>query len=89
MGKVIGLQPVAPSWVIPATDSKSKEILGNISVRNGRGNSIVVPVEDVISFKDIDLNDPYGRGRGTSEAIGDEIQSDEIRFKIRKKSFLQ
>ena len=45
------------------------------------GNSIVVPVVDVICFKDIDLNDPYGRGKGTSETLGDEIQSDEYASK--------
>lgn len=85
-GKVIGLQPVAPSWVVqtPSATAKYWEIypLGTAS-----GNSIFVPVEDVICFKDIDLNDPYGRGRGTSEAIGDEIQTDEYSAKYAKNLF--
>ena len=85
-GKVIGLQPVAPSWVMqtPSATAKYWEIypLGTTG-----GNSIFVPVEDVICFKDIDLNDPYGRGRGTSEAIGDEIQSDEYASKYSKNLF--
>ena len=85
-GKVIALQPVAPSWVVqtPSATSKYWEIypLGTAS-----GNSIFVPVEDVICFKDIDLNDPYGRGKGTSEAIGDEIQSDEYASKYAKNLF--
>ena len=79
-GKVIGLQPVAPSWVVqtPSATAKYWEIY---PLGTAGGNSIYVPVEDVICFKDIDLNDPYGRGRGTSEAIGDEIQTDEYSAK--------
>ena len=85
-GKVLGLQPVAPSWVIqqPTVNQRFWEIY---PFGTAGGNSIVVPVEDVISFKDIDLNDPYGRGRGTSEAIGDEIQSDEYASKYAKNLF--
>ena len=85
-GKVISLQPVAPSWVVqtPSATSKYWEIY---PLGTAGGKSIYVPVEDVICFKDIDLNDPYGRGRGTSEAIGDEIQSDEYASKYAKNLF--
>ena len=85
-GKVIGLQPVAPSWVVqtPSATAKYWEIY---PLGTAGGNSIFVPVEDVICFKDIDLNDPYGRGRGTSEAIGDEIQTDEYSAKYAKNLF--
>ena len=83
---VIGLQPVAPSWVVstPTINQKYWEIypFGTAS-----GKTIIAPVEDIICFKDIDLNDPYGRGRGTSEAIGDEIQSDEYASKYAKNLF--
>ena len=84
--KIIALQPIAPSWVVqqPTVNNKYWEIY---PFGTAGGNSIVVPVEDVISFKDIDLNDPYGRGRGTSEAIGDEIQSDEYASKYAKNLF--
>lgn len=85
-GKVIGLQPVAPSWVVqtPSATAKYWEIY---PLGTAGGKSIFVPVEDVICFKDIDLNDPYGRGRGTSEAIGDEIQTDEYSAKYAKNLF--
>ena len=85
-GKVIGLQPVSPSWVVttPTVNRKYWEIY---PFGTAGGNSIVVPVEDVICFKDIDLNDPYGRGRGTSETIGDEVQSDEYASKYAKNLF--
>ena len=85
-GHVIGLQPIAPSWVVstPTATAKYWEIY---PLGTAGGNSIYVPVEDVICFKDIDLNDPYGRGRGTSEAIGDEIQTDEYSAKYAKNLF--
>ena len=85
-GKVIALQPVAPSWVVqtPSATAKYWEIY---PLGTAGGNSIFVPLEDVICFKDIDLNDPYGRGRGTSEAIGDEIQTDEYSAKYAKNLF--
>ena len=84
--KIVALQPVAPSWVVtkPTVNNKYWEIY---PFGTAGGNSIVVPVEDVICFKDIDLNDPYGRGRGTSETIGDEVQSDEYASKYAKNLF--
>jgi HK97 family phage portal protein len=85
-GKVISLSPMAPSWVVktPTADSEYWEIYpyGTLG-----GNSIVVPVEDIICFKDINLNDPFGRGKGTAETIGDEIQSDEYASKYAKNLF--
>lgn len=85
-GKVVALLPIAPSWVVktPTAGAEYWEIypFGTMG-----GNSIVVPVVDVICFKDIDLNDPYGRGKGTSETLGDEIQSDEYASKYAKNIF--
>ena len=85
-GQVIALLPIAPSWVVktPTAGAEYWEIypFGTMG-----GNSIVVPVVDVICFKDIDLNDPYGRGKGTSETLGDEIQSDEYASKYAKNIF--
>ena len=85
-GKVIALSPLAPSWVVqtPTAFNHYWEIYPYGTVA---GNSIIVPTEDVICFKDIDLNDPYGRGRGTAETIGDEIQSDEYASKYAKNLF--
>lgn len=85
-GKIAGLLPIAPSWVVktPTAGAEYWEIypFGTMG-----GNSIVVPINDVICFKDIDLNDPYGRGKGTSETLGDEIQSDEYASKYSKNIF--
>lgn len=85
-GKVIALTPIAPSWVVqtPTANSNYWQIY---PFGTTGGNAIVVPNEDVIWFKDINLNDPYGRGRGTAETIGDEIQSDEYASKYAKNLF--
>lgn len=85
-GKVISLSPLSPSWVVqtPTDGRKYWEIY---PYGSAGGQAIVVPIEDVISFKDINLLDPYGRGRGTAETIGDEIQSDEYAAKYAKNLF--
>lgn len=85
-GNVISLSPMSPSWVVktPTANADYWEIFPYGSMG---GNTIVVPNEDVIVFKDIDLLDPFGRGRGTAETIGDEIQSDEYASKYAKNLF--
>ena len=85
-GKVISLSPLSPSWVVK-TPTAGAEYWEVYPYGTTSGNSIVVPIEDVICFKDINLLDPYGRGRGTSESIGDEIQSDEYAAKFEKNFF--
>ena len=85
-GVPVGLLPLSPSWVVttPTDNNKYWEVY---PYGTAGGNAIRVPVEDVISFKDIDLLDPYGRGRGVAEAIGDEVQSDEYAAKYAKNLF--
>ena len=85
-GVPVGLLPLSPSWVVttPTVNNQYWEVYPYGSTA---GNAIKVPVEDVISFKDIDLLDPYGRGHGVAEAIGDEVQSDEYAAKYAKNLF--
>ena len=85
-GVPVALLPVSPSWVVttPTDNNRYWEVY---PYGTASGNAIRVPVEDVICFKDIDLLDPYGRGHGVAEAIGDEIQSDEYAAKYSKNLF--
>jgi len=85
-GRVISLSPISPSWVIttPTVNNNYWEIYPYGTTASA---SIKVPENDVICFKDIDLLDPYGRGRGTAETIGDEIQTDEYSAKYAKNLF--
>lgn len=83
---VISLSPMSPSWVTHTpTASERYWIIYPFGTLGGQ--SIVVPENDVIWFKDINLNDPFGRGKGLAEAIGDEIQSDEYAAKYAKNLF--
>lgn len=85
-GEVIALLPLSPSWVV-VTPTAHNEYWEVYPYGSAAGDTIRVPVEDVICFKDIDLNDPYGRGKGLSEVIGDEVQSDEYASKYAKNLF--
>lgn len=46
-----------------------------------------IPQEDVIHFKDPNPLDPYARGVGQAEGIGDEIETDEYMAKYEKRFF--
>lgn len=46
-----------------------------------------VPAEDVVYFRDADLVNPYGRGSGVGESLGDEIETDEFAAKYIKSFF--
>lgn len=85
-GEVISLCPLSPSWVVqtPTENNKYWEVY---PFGTTGGSAIRVPPTEVICFKDINLLDPYGRGKGTAETIGDEIQSDEYASKYAKNLF--
>lgn len=85
-GKVIALNPLAPSWVV-STPTVNANYWQIYPYGTTASNALIVPLEDVIVFKNMDLNDPYGRGRGIAESIGDEIQSDEYAAKFAKNLF--
>lgn len=85
-GNVISLSPLSPSWVVK-TPTEGGNYWEIYPYGTTGGNSIVVPANDVIVFKDINLLDPFGRGKGVAETIGDEIQSDEYASKYAKNLF--
>jgi len=51
------------------------------------GKTIIADASDVVWFKSLDMNDPYGRGRGRTEAVGDELDADELAAKWQKNYF--
>lgn len=84
--KIIALLPIPKAWII------EKPTLGNhfylITPYGSMGGiTLTVPAEDFIYFKDVDLNDPYGNGRGMSESIADELETDEYASKYQKNFF--
>ena len=84
--KIIALLPIPKAWII------EKPTLNNhfyhITPYGSMGGVILtVPSEDFIYFKDVDLNDPYGNGKGMSESIADELETDEYASKYQKNFF--
>jgi HK97 family phage portal protein len=86
-----GMYPAAmyiipPTWVIstPTFQQNFYRVmpLGNISVQQ-----INIDAADMVWCKSPDLVNPYWRGRGRVEAIGDEIESDEFAAKFQKRFF--
>ena len=84
--RIIALLPIPKAWII------EKPTIGNhnylITPYGSMGGiTLTVPAEDFIYFKDVDLNDPYGNGKGMSESIADELETDEYASKYQKNFF--
>jgi len=75
--------PVPPSWVIN-TPTPSRPYF----VLNFRGWRGEVPVSEILWFCDPDPLNPYGRGSGTAQALGDELETDEYASKHVKNFYL-
>lgn len=73
-GVVKDLWPIPPNWVrsLPTLDNPFFEIQFGRS-----GQSELVPMDDVVYFRDPNPRDPFGRGSGTAAALGDELQANE------------
>lgn len=84
--KIIALLPIPKAWILkkPTVGDHYFEIMPYGSLG---GISLQVLPEDFIYFKDVDLNDPYGNGKGISESIADELETDEYASKYQKNFF--
>ena len=84
--KIIALLPIPKAWILqkPTVGNHYFEIT---PYGTTGGVSLTVPPEDFIYFKDVDLVDPYGSGKGLSESIGDELETDEYASKYQKNFF--
>jgi len=77
---------VPPHWVIQ-TPTKQIPYFRILPMGNTSYQMVYVDPDDVIWFKDHDLLYPYSRGRGRSEGIADEIETDEYMAKTQKLKF--
>jgi HK97 family phage portal protein len=77
---------VPPTWVLH-TPTVSIPYFRILPMGNTSYQMIYVLPEDVIWFKEHELNMPYGRGRGRAEGIGDELETDEYMAKWQKTKF--
>lgn len=81
-GKPVSLWPVPPHWVqqTPSTGAPHFAVsAGGVTLRVAPGN--------VVWFRDPNPENPYARGTGTGESLGDEIETDEYAAKYLKNWF--
>lgn len=86
LGAPTQLWPVPPNWVMQIPSSSSNFFLIQPS-GNMDASPVYVAPEDMIYFKKLNVTNPYLRGIGRVEAIGDEIETDEYMAKFQKKFF--
>lgn len=81
-GQVIHVFPVPPPWVrdMPTKDKPTFTI-------DFHGNTLDVPPEDVVVFKEPNPADPYGRGSGLAKTLGDELETDEHAARYARQTF--
>lgn len=82
LGHPIGLWPVPPHWVAgtPTAEKPFYELKIN-------GKTSHVSIEDMIWTRDLDPLNPYSRGSGFGEALGDEIDTSDYAAKYLKSFF--
>jgi len=72
VGMPIAMWPMPPQWVrnvpAPGQDTFELSIGGNITTK---------PRRDVLYIRDPDPENPYGRGTGIGESLGDELDTSE------------
>lgn len=83
--KVVGIVPIPPTWVM-SIPTKDKEFY-EVAMLGSMGNVVRVNTKDMIYFKTPDIQDPFGRGRGYSSTIGDEIEVDSLAANHQKYVF--
>ena len=82
-GRPAELWPVPTHWV----QMTPYQGFPYYTVRITNGQLMEVPVDDMFVMKDLDPYDPFKRGLGQSEALADEIETDEYAAKFQKRFF--
>jgi HK97 family phage portal protein len=81
-GVPTGFLAVPPHWV-SATPTDQRRTF-KLSFQSLQAE---IPASDVVWFRDPDPENPYGRGTGVAEALGDELETDEYAAKYVKNFF--
>ncbi|MFZ5688666.1 MAG: phage portal protein [Bacillota bacterium] len=77
------LWPIPPHWVTELP-SANKPFF---TVQTPAGQIMTINERDMIWFTEPDPANPYGRGLGPAEGIGDEVETDEYMAKYSKRFF--
>lgn len=86
LNKVTELWPCPPHWVM-SIPSRSDPYFNIFPQGNMQSTIIKVLPTDMVYFKVPNIENPYLRGIGDSEAIGDEAEIDEYMSKWQKRFF--
>ncbi len=81
-GMPIEYWPVPPHWI--AEPPSSGKPYYRVSWRGWQGP---IPETEIVWLKDVDPENPYGRGTGIAEALSDELETDEYAAKFLKSFF--
>ena len=85
-GRVTEILVFPPSWCL-MTPTRGNPTFTFQPYGTTASKTFIVEPSDVVWFKQPDLTDPFGRGRGRSEALGDELDTDEMAAKWQKNYF--
>jgi hypothetical protein len=82
LGKITGYWLMPSHWIAETPSDEKPRYRVIIS-----GKSFDVPAEEIVWFRIPKVVDPYGRGSGIGEALGDELDTDEYAAKWTKAFF--
>lgn len=80
------IYPVPPNWILTTPTAPTPYFM-IVPMGNTSHKPLSVPDTDVIWFKEPNILSPFGRGRARTEAIGDELEADELAAKYGKNYF--
>jgi SPP1 gp7 family putative phage head morphogenesis protein len=84
--KIDEILVMPPAWCIMTPTASNATFLFQ-PFGTTAGKMLSIAPEDVVWFKQPDITDPYGRGRGRTETLGDELDADEMAAKWQKNYF--
>lgn len=84
-----GIGQLAEIWMLPPNwvDSTPSIDKNYFEITTAEGTRLEIDADDIVYFKEPNLTNPYGRGRGRAKAIEDEVETDEYMAKWSKKFF--
>lgn len=82
LGMLIGCWPIPPFWIIQTATPTYP--FYRVSYRGWQHD---IPDTEMLWMREPDPFNPYGRGSGTAQALGDELDTDEYAAKFTKSFF--
>lgn len=82
LGNVIGVWPIPPDWILSTPTPTARTY--RVQYRAWRGT---IPDTEFIWFSDPDPWNPYARGSGTAQALGDDMETDKYAARHTKAFF--